>query len=85
MFWIIICLLIAVLVAVFFDAVRQHPLGTMLLLSTTVYFLWRAYSFLTGSQTNDPLIWKILGGTAALMIVVGTVGAMLARRKAGRK
>ncbi|MGH8020035.1 MAG: hypothetical protein ACREIA_17505 [Opitutaceae bacterium] len=85
MFWIVVCTLLAVLVIVFFDSVREHPLGTLLLLSSTVYFLWRSYTFLTRAPADDPLIWKILGSTAALMLLVGTIGTLATRRKTGGK
>ena len=85
MFWIIIAVLYLILVVVFFDSIREHPLGSLLLLSSSFYFLWRAHTFLTGAPTNDELVWKILGATAAVMLVVGTVGALASRRRAGRK
>ncbi len=85
MFWIPVCALLAILVMVFFDSIREHPLGSILLLSTAVYFLWRSYTFLTGEPADDPLIWKILGSTAAIMLLVGTIGSLAARKKMGKK
>lgn len=83
MFWIVVLAVIAVLLLVFFDSVREHPLGTMLLVSTSVYFIWRSYSFLMGEAvpSDDTLIWRILGGTAVMIVVVGVAGALIMRKK----
>ncbi|BET65240.1 hypothetical protein ASA1KI_01580 [Opitutales bacterium ASA1] len=80
LFWIVVCVVIAVLVVFFFDTVKEHPLGATLLVSSALYFVWRAYTFLMGIRTDDVMIWSILGSTALLMAVVGGVGALVSRR-----
>lgn len=73
------------LVLLFFDAVREHPLGATLLMASAVYFLWRAFTFLSGEKTDDILIWKILGITAGTMLVVGLIGARFGKEKRPRQ
>ncbi|RME67647.1 MAG: hypothetical protein D6781_12780 [Verrucomicrobia bacterium] len=85
LFWIFLGAVILVLVLLFFDAVREHPLGAMLLMASAVYFVWRAFTFLSGERTDDVLIWKILGITAGTMAVVGFVGSRLQRRDGPRR
>lgn len=85
MFWYVVLAVLAVLVIVFFDVVREYPLGATLLVSAGVYFVWRAYSFLTGDMHHDTLVWKILGSTALVMIVVAGVGSFISRRASKKK
>lgn len=84
-FWIFLGVVLVVLILLFFDAVREHPLGATFLLASAVYFLWRAYTFLAGERTDDVMIWKILGGTVALMFVVGFIGSRFERARRSKK
>lgn len=70
-----------VMALLFFDAIRENPLPALFTFAIGVFFLWRVVGFLTDSEDDDLLIWKIVGSTLALLLVVGALGKWIERRR----
>lgn len=81
MFWVVLLVVLVGLTLFFLDWVREHPLGTLAMLAGATYFVWRAYGFVTDAPADDPLIWEILGVTVLLMVIVGSIGSIVRRRR----